>query len=72
MKYGPLDFSGVTTYPISTRKNKMNVRDDFALPVRAGMTVSELLAALPNQLGSQSLNRVIDAVVAPYTELDEA
>ena len=59
-----MDFSGVTTYPISTRKNKMNVRDDFALPVRAGMTVSELLAALPNQLGSQSLNRVIDAVVA--------
>jgi len=59
-----MDFSGVTTYPISTRKNKMNVQDDFAQPVRAGMTVSELLAAMPNQLGSQSLNRVIDAVVA--------
>lgn len=64
MKHAALDFSGVTTYPIATRKNKMNVRDDFARPVRAGMTVSELLAALPDQLGSQSLNRVIDAVVA--------
>ncbi|BCG48519.1 hypothetical protein GEOBRER4_n3415 [Citrifermentans bremense] len=63
-KYRPLDFSGVSTYPIATRKNKMNVKDDFALPVRPGMTVSDLLAAMPNQLGSQSLNRVIDAVVA--------
>ena len=64
MKYAPLDFSGVTTYPIATRKNKMNVQDDFAAAVKQGMTVSELLAAMPNQLGSQSLNRVIDAVVA--------
>ena len=64
MKYAPLDFSGVTTYPISSRKNKMTVQDDFAAPVSRGMTVSELLAAMPNQLGSQSLNRVIDAVVA--------
>lgn len=64
MKYAPLDFSGVSTYPIATRKNKMNVQDDFAAAVKQGMTVSELLAAMPNQLGSQSLNRVIDAVVA--------
>jgi len=63
MKYAPLDFSGVTTYPIATRKNKMNVKDDFSQPVKAGMSVSDLLAAFPNQLGSQSLNRVIDAVV---------
>jgi deoxyhypusine synthase len=64
MKYAPMDFSGVTTYPIATRKNKMNVQDDFSQPVRRGMSVSDLLAAFPNQLGSQSLNRVIDAVVA--------
>jgi hypothetical protein len=64
MKHTPLDFSGVTTYPIATRKNKMNVKDDFAQPVRSGMTVSDLLAAMPNQLGAQALNRIIDAVVA--------
>jgi len=64
MRHKPLDFSGVSTYPIATRKNKMNVRDDFARPVRPGMTVSELLAAMPDQLGSQALNRVIDAIVA--------
>ncbi len=59
-----MDFSGVTTYPIATRKNKMNVKDDFGEPVRSGMTVSDLLAAMPNQLGAQALNRIIDAVVA--------
>lgn len=64
MKYKPLDFSGITTYPISERKNKMNVKDDFALPVTAGMSVSDLLASLPRQLGASSLNRVIDAIVA--------
>ncbi|QXE88921.1 hypothetical protein KP003_15865 [Geomonas nitrogeniifigens] len=64
MKYRPLDFSGVSTYPISSRKNKMNVQEHFAKPVRPGMTVAELLAAMPDQLGSQALNGVIDAVVA--------
>lgn len=59
-----MDFSGVTTYPIRERNNKVSVADDFALPVRGGMSVTELLAAMPNQLGSQSLNKVIDAVVA--------
>lgn len=64
MKYQPLDFSGVSTYPIATRKNKVTVKDDFALPVKSGMSVSDLLAAMPHQLGSQALNKVIDAVVA--------
>jgi len=64
MTYQPLDFSGVTTYPIVTRNNKVSVADDFAAPVAAGMTVAGLLASLPKQLGSQSLLRVIDAVVA--------
>lgn len=64
MKYKPLDFSGITTYPITERKNKVCVKSDFGRPVSAGMTVTDLLAALPNQLGAQSLNKVIDAVVA--------
>jgi len=63
MKYAPLDFSGVSTYPIAERKNKVSVAHDFAAPVRAGMSVTEFLATLPKQLGSQSLMRVIDAVV---------
>lgn len=63
MKHQPLDFSGVTTYPIGERNNKVSVALDFAQPVTAGMTVAGLLATLPKQLGSQSLLRVIDAVV---------
>ena len=64
MKYEPLDFTGVITYPIGERNNKVSVAHDFAGPVKAGMSVADLLASLPKQLGSQSLLRVIDAVVA--------
>jgi len=64
MKYEPLDFSGVSTYPIATRNNKVSVSQDFAAPVTSGMTVAGFLDTLPKQLGSQSLLSVIDAVVA--------
>jgi len=64
MKYPPADFSRVTTYPLSERKNKVTVVHDFGRPVRAGMTVDELLHALPGTLGAEALLKVIDAVVA--------
>src|SRR6266540_4040714 len=64
MKYRPMDLSDVTTYPLSKRKNKVVMAEHKAGPVRAGMTVADLLAALPDQLGSQALLGVIDAVVA--------
>jgi len=64
MKNAPIDFSGITTYPIRERNNKVCVADDFAAPVTGGMTVAALLAAMPKQLGSHSLIKVIDAVVA--------
>src|SRR5512135_2501664 len=35
-------------------------------PVRSGMTVAELLDCLPDQLGSNALKKVIDAVVAAH------
>ncbi len=64
MKYRPIDLSGVQTYPLAERKNKVIMAEHQAGPVRAGMTVAELLAGLPDQLGSQALLGVIDAVVA--------
>lgn len=64
MKIQPMDMSGVTTYPIADRNNKVSLMRDFAGTVTSGMTVSSLLAAMPRQLGSASLNTVIDAVVA--------
>jgi hypothetical protein len=63
-RYLPIDLSGITTYPLLSRKNKMTVANDFGAPLRAGMSVSELLSALPNQLGASHLNTIIDAVVA--------
>jgi hypothetical protein len=63
MKIQPIDLSGVTTYPIAQRKNKVSLERDFAGGISAGMSVSSLLAALPKQLGGESLNAVIDAVV---------
>lgn len=45
----PLDFSGLNTYSVYGRHSKVSV-DDFAAPTHAGMTVRQLLAALPKQL----------------------
>ena len=64
MPWRRIDLAGVTTYPLLTRKNKVTLDHDFALPVRRGMTVSELLKCLPDQMGGRSLNRVVDAVAA--------
>jgi len=64
MKYRPIDLSGVTTYPLGERQNKVTIAEHFARPLSAGMSVADLLASLPDQLGSQALLGVIDAVVA--------
>jgi hypothetical protein len=64
MKIQPIDLSRVTTYPIAERRNKVSLARDFAGDITPGMSVSNLLAAMPNQLGSENLNAVIDAVVS--------
>ena len=64
MTYRPISLAGVQTYPLSERNNKMVMARDRAGHVHAGMTVSELLAILPDQLGARALLGVIDAVVA--------
>lgn len=64
MRYRPIDLEGVTTYPLAERKNKVVMAEHKAGEIRAGMTVGELLAALPDQLGSQSLRGVIEAMAA--------
>jgi len=48
----PLDFSGLNTYSVHDRHSKVTVAD-FAAPVRAGMSVAELLAGLPAQLAGK-------------------
>ncbi|HXC92638.1 MAG TPA: hypothetical protein VN652_01420 [Geobacteraceae bacterium] len=64
MRHTPIDLSGVKTYPIKERKNKMVFSRDSAVTISNGMSVEQLLAALPKQLGAESLLSVIDAVVA--------
>jgi hypothetical protein len=63
MKIQPIDLSHVTTYPITERRNKVSLSRDFAGDITPGMSVSALLDAMPNQLGSESLNALINAVV---------
>jgi hypothetical protein len=64
MKYEPIDLSGVKTYPLSERTNKVVMTEHRSAGVWPSMTVSDLLSSLPDQLASRDLNRVIDAVVA--------
>jgi len=59
----PLDLSGIKTYSIKTRDNKVNVREHFAQGIAPGMTFAEFYAGLPRLLGADSLRAVADAVV---------
>jgi hypothetical protein len=66
VKYKPVDLSRIKTYPLAERTNKVIMAEHQSGPVRSGMTVTELLDLLPDQLGSKSLKKVIDAVVAAH------
>lgn len=62
-KYRPIDLSGVKTYSIKTRNNKVNIEEHFASAPRAGMSFAEFFAGMPRLLGADSLRGVVDAVV---------
>jgi hypothetical protein len=64
MKYKPVDLAGVKTYPLSERTNKVIMEKHRAGSISAGMSVANLLAAMPRQLGAEALLEIIDAVVA--------
>ncbi|MCL2458619.1 MAG: hypothetical protein FWF31_07185 [Desulfobulbus sp.] len=54
----PLDFSGLRTYSVRSRHSKVSI-DDFATPVRPGMTVRQLLDALPAQLAGADFPELV-------------
>lgn len=58
----PLDFDGITTYPISDRRGKVDV-EMFARPATATATVGEFVAGLPKLLAGEQLRRLLDALV---------
>jgi hypothetical protein len=57
----PLDFSGLHTYSVHGRHSKVSV-DDFAAPVHPGMTVRQLLAALPAQLAGADFPDLVQRI----------
>lgn len=64
MNYKPVDLKGVKTYPLADRKNKVIMEKHRAGAVTVGMSVADLLTAMPRQLGAEALVEVIDSVVA--------
>ncbi len=61
-KITPLDFSNLNTYSIHDRHSKVTV-DDFARPVRPGMTVRELIDGLPGQFAGAEFPEFIQRAV---------
>ena len=49
--HGPIDASGIRTYPLGSRVSKFT-RAHFGKPVGADATVRDLLAALPKVLAA--------------------
>lgn len=63
----PLDFTELNTYSIHDRHSKVTV-EDFAQPVRPGMSVAELISGLPNQFAGVDFPEFIDRVVASIND----
>jgi hypothetical protein len=57
----PITFGGVKTYPLSSRKSKVRVRD-FAKPPAANSSLTKFLDSLPNILAAQDLRHLLTAI----------
>ncbi len=62
-KYSPISTSKVKTYSITTRNNKVNVKDHFAAPLSVDTSFETFIDSLPRLLGADSLRGVVDAVI---------
>jgi len=61
----PLDFSGLNTYSIHGRFSKVTV-ENFAKPLTPGLSVSGLLAALPDQLLGRDFPELVGRLAAAH------
>jgi hypothetical protein len=57
----PLTFGGVRTYPLASRKSKVNV-GDFARPVGRNASLTKFLDSLPRILAAQDLRELLSAI----------
>jgi hypothetical protein len=63
--YEEFDLSGITTYPLKSRKSKARA-EDFAVPVGDAATVATFLASLPDMLAAAQFKAVVAAMVAAH------
>jgi hypothetical protein len=63
----PADLSRVTTYPLSSRSNKVRV-DEFARPVSASSSLGDFLDGLPDVLAVKVLRELAAAIVQARAE----
>src|SRR5260370_1097039 len=57
----PITLTNLHTYPLSSRKSKVSVRD-FAKPAAANSSLSKFLASLPNFLAAADLRNLLAAI----------
>src|SRR4029077_19627489 len=57
----PITLTNLHTYPLSSRKSKVNIRD-FAKPPAANPSLSKFLASLPNFLAAADLRNLLAAI----------
>jgi hypothetical protein len=57
----PLTAGGLHTYPLATRKSKVNVRD-FAKPTGGNSSLARFLESLPNFLAAADLRELLGAI----------
>jgi hypothetical protein len=57
----PLQLGAVHTYPLASRKSKVNVVD-FAKPTAANVSISKFLDSLPNFLAAEDLRQLVTAI----------
>ncbi len=63
MRFPPLDFSKIRTYPVADRSNKVSAQS-FAQPHQPGAPLRDFLAGLPHFLAADDLRHVVDAWAA--------
>src|SRR5713101_2635187 len=57
----PITFGAVRTYPLASRKSKVNL-SDFAKPPSANSSLTRFLDSLPNFLAAEDLRNLLTAI----------
>jgi hypothetical protein len=64
-KIKPIDLSSLKTYPLASRKSKVD-RTDFARPFKPQGSLKDFLEQLPNILAAKDLKSVVSAIAAAH------